>query len=83
MPGINDMPIDMVPADMVVNCAIAAAHKLGVEKPKEVQVFNLASSTVNPVTMGQFFGGSSVTATKYPLGKNKLFIESREIILIF
>ncbi|KAL8491662.1 hypothetical protein ACS0TY_023308 [Phlomoides rotata] len=44
---------DIIPADMVVNTIIAATAKHGnLQKSREVNVYNVASSVANPLTFG-------------------------------
>ncbi|CAI0402457.1 unnamed protein product [Linum tenue] len=41
--------LDVVPADMVVNATLAAIAKHGMEKKPEINVYQIASSVVNPL----------------------------------
>ena len=44
-----------VPADMVVNVILTAIAKHGKAKAADVNVYHVASSVVNPLTLGELF----------------------------
>ncbi|PHT38386.1 hypothetical protein CQW23_21959 [Capsicum baccatum] len=57
-PGIlanPNLPIDVVPVDMVVNATMAAITKHGHLKIPELNVYHVASASVNPLLVSQFF----------------------------
>lgn len=60
-----------VPADLVVNTIIAAMAKHGIAASPGIDVYHAASSTVNPMTMGDIFKYSRDHFAASPLTDNK------------
>ncbi|PHT72011.1 hypothetical protein T459_22796 [Capsicum annuum] len=58
LPGVlanPNLPIDVVPVDMVVNATMAAIAKHGHLKIPELNVYHVASASVNPLLVSQLF----------------------------
>nr|XP_009775387.1 PREDICTED: fatty acyl-CoA reductase 2-like [Nicotiana sylvestris] len=58
LPGTLGDPnclIDMVPVDMVVNATMAAIAKHGYVQSPQLNVYHVASASVNPVSVSQLF----------------------------
>lgn len=60
---------DMVPVDYVANCMICAAYQTYTYYPKKLQIYNMTSGNVNPVTWGSFFALLRKTAIETPPNK--------------
>ncbi|XP_070505691.1 putative fatty acyl-CoA reductase CG5065 [Chironomus tepperi] len=45
-----DIPIDTMPADLVVNAVIAAGWRSAISKPKEHLIYNVTTSNKNPLS---------------------------------
>ncbi|KAI6676517.1 hypothetical protein NL676_037313 [Syzygium grande] len=74
LPGFLVNPstvMDVVPADLVVNTIIAAMAKHGIAASPGIDVYHAASSTVNPMTMGDIFKYSRDHFAASPLTDNK------------
>ncbi|KAF8013039.1 hypothetical protein BT93_I1031 [Corymbia citriodora subsp. variegata] len=63
--------MDVVPVDLVVNVIIAAMAKHGTGMSPGIDVYHAASSTVNPMTMGDMFNYSCDHFEASPLTDNK------------
>lgn len=46
---------DMVPVDIVANCIICAAYQTRTNSPNKLQVYNMTSGNMNPISWGKFF----------------------------
>ncbi|KAM3325325.1 hypothetical protein P3S67_000450 [Capsicum chacoense] len=58
LPGVlanPNLPMDVVPVDMVVNATMAAIAKHGHLKIPELNVYHVASASVNPLLVSQLF----------------------------
>ena len=51
-----------------MNCIIAAGCKAAIERPKEVEVYFAATSSINPVSVKTLFTFIQESARKYPFG---------------
>ncbi|KAL6841042.1 hypothetical protein ACP4OV_029011 [Aristida adscensionis] len=56
-PGDPDCVLDLIPADMVVNATLASMAKHGgsARQAADIHVYHLASSTANPLPIGDMF----------------------------
>ncbi|MBQ41683.1 MAG: hypothetical protein CME15_04415 [Gemmatimonadetes bacterium] len=63
-PGRRDLIIDLIPVDIVVNATLAAATQA---TSREVSVFQVASSTENPVRLSTLFDNVRAHFLQYPL----------------
>ncbi|XP_075988839.1 putative fatty acyl-CoA reductase CG5065 [Anticarsia gemmatalis] len=57
---------DVIPVDIVVNACIVLAYLTAVEKPKEIQICNIAQSGVNPITWGEALDMGRVHVQEFP-----------------
>lgn len=46
---------DMVPVDLVANCIICAAYQTKTYSPDKMQIYNMTSGNMKPVSWGRFF----------------------------
>ena len=53
LPLDPEVVLDLVPADMVVNTILAALPKLAEDGPRSLQVYQVATGSRNPITMGR------------------------------
>ena len=63
-PGLPDTVLDLIPVDIVVNATLAAATQAN---SREVRVFQVASSTENPVRLATLFDNVRAHFLQYPL----------------
>lgn len=61
-----DATSDMVPVDIVANCIICAAYQTTTNSPNKLQVYNMTSGNVNPISWGKFFEYLRNEATDRP-----------------
>ncbi|XP_048135582.1 fatty acyl-CoA reductase 2, chloroplastic-like [Rhodamnia argentea] len=66
-----DTIVDVVPADLVANAIIAAMAKHGRAPGPSIVIYHAASSTVNPLTLGNVFEYSCNHFAASPLTDNK------------
>ncbi|PHT32666.1 hypothetical protein CQW23_29003 [Capsicum baccatum] len=69
--GDPDCLLDMVPVDMVVNATMAAIAKHGYLQNPELNVYHLISTSLNPVTIAQFFDYCHEYFTSFPFVNSK------------
>ncbi|KAF3647991.1 putative fatty acyl-CoA reductase 2-like [Capsicum annuum] len=69
--GDPDCLLDMVPVDMVVNTTMAAIAKHGYLQNPELNVYHLTSTSLNPVTISQFFDYCHEYFTSFPFVNSK------------
>jgi long-chain acyl-CoA synthetase len=63
-PAVPDMVIDLVPVDMVVNTIIIAALRA---KPSKVEVFQIATSSDNPIQLATLFNNVRAYFLRNPM----------------
>ena len=61
------MIIDLVPVDVSINLAIAAAWKIASEPNKSITVYNSTSGSINPLRWGQLETLGMAAVRKYPM----------------
>ncbi|CAG9810069.1 unnamed protein product [Chironomus riparius] len=61
-----DIPIDCIPADLVVNSVIAVGWRSAILKPKEHLIYNITSSNKNAITWREVLDNGSIIIKKYP-----------------
>ncbi|XP_012832964.1 PREDICTED: fatty acyl-CoA reductase 2-like [Erythranthe guttata] len=66
-----DTPIDIIPLDMVVNATIAAIAKHGSKHMPELNIYQIASSVLNPVRFSDMFNYSYEYFRSQPLIESK------------
>ncbi|XP_057772194.1 fatty acyl-CoA reductase 2, chloroplastic-like [Salvia miltiorrhiza] len=69
-----DTPLDVIPLDLVVNTMIAAIAKHGYTRKSELNVYQLASSLVNPLRFSDFFEYIGDYFSSDPLIESESFI---------
>lgn len=60
---------DMVPVDYVANSLICAARDVSVRSPEKLQVYNMTSGNINPISWGVFFEKLRNQAVETPPSK--------------
>lgn len=60
---------DMVPVDFVSNSIICAAYSAAMEPSKKMQIYNMTSGNMNPISWGKFFQLLRIEATDRPTNK--------------
>lgn len=60
---------DMVPVDYVANSIMCAAYQTSVHSPKKLQIYNMTSGNMNPISWGVFFEYLRSEAVKTPPNK--------------
>ena len=63
----KDMIIDLVPVDVSINLAIAAAWKIASNPTKSIHVYNSTSGSINPLRWGQLETLGMAAVRKYPM----------------
>ena len=66
LPGTPDLPLELVPVDLVVNALIAAMAEAMSLRPREPRVYQVSSSR-NPVTLGEVIGHARTGFGRAPL----------------
>ncbi|KAK4794810.1 hypothetical protein SAY86_012804 [Trapa natans] len=64
-------PVDIVPVDMVVNTMVSAMAKHGIQPDLTLNVYQVASSVINPLTVGEVFEFSCDHFESFPLKNSK------------
>ncbi|KAI9104283.1 hypothetical protein K1719_023119 [Acacia pycnantha] len=73
LPGFLGDPnavVDVIPVDMVVNATMAAIAKHGAEATPDLNVYHIASSVANPISLGAVFDYARSHFKSFPLARS-------------